>query len=106
MSTTRLALVALAVASACAVALAHATPPASNGKIAFQRYLFQDHPLQADIFVANADGTVERRITRAREGSSTANPTGHATASASSSSAVPRWTGHARSGPSTATEPA
>ena len=45
-----------------------ATPPARNGPIAFQRYLFQDHPLQADIFVANADGSGERRITRAPRG--------------------------------------
>jgi Tol biopolymer transport system component len=56
----------LGIGAAAAVAGAGlATPPAKNGLIAFQRYLFQDHPLQADIFVANADGSGERRITRA-----------------------------------------
>src|SRR5436305_12324821 len=66
--------IALAIAPICIGAAAssavagHATAPAGNGPIAFQRYLFQNHPLQADIFVANADGSGERRITRAPRG--------------------------------------
>jgi Tol biopolymer transport system component len=59
----------LAITAGAAVAGAgRATPPDRNGQIAFQRYLFQDHPLQADIFVANADGSGERRVTRAPHG--------------------------------------
>ena len=63
------AIVLLGIGAAAASAGAgQATPPAGNGPIAFQRYLFQDHPLQADIFSANADGSGERRITRAPRG--------------------------------------
>jgi len=47
---------------------ARGTPPGTNGRIAFQRYLFQDHPLQADIFVAERDRSGERRVTRAPRG--------------------------------------
>src|SRR5207244_97220 len=66
--------IALAIAPICIGAAAssavagHATAPAGNGPIAFQRYLFQDQPLQADIFIANAHGSGERRITRAPRG--------------------------------------
>ncbi len=67
MSVARLA-VAAATIAACAGAQAHATPPGRDGKIAFQRFLFQDDPLQADIWLANADGSGERRVTRAPRG--------------------------------------
>src|SRR5205807_5052172 len=59
-----IALLGIGAAASSAVA-GHATTPARNGPIAFQRYLFQDHPLQADIFIASPDGSGERRITRA-----------------------------------------
>jgi len=49
-------LAAAALVFASSVGFAHATPPAANGSIVFQRYLFRDHPLQADIWAANADG--------------------------------------------------
>jgi TolB protein len=63
------AIVLLGIGAAAASAGAgQATPPAGIGPIAFQRYLFQDHPLQADIFSANVDGSGERRITRAPRG--------------------------------------
>jgi len=62
-----IALLGIGAAAASAVP-GHATTPARNGPIAFQRYLFQNHPLQADIFIANADGSGERRITRAPRG--------------------------------------
>ncbi len=59
-------LTALVAITAAAVAgTGRATPPAGNGLIAFQRYLFQDRPLQADIFVAKADGSGQRRVSRA-----------------------------------------
>lgn len=57
----------LAVAAG-AVALAEAATPGADGHIAFQRFLLQDKPLQADIWVANPDGSGERRITRAPRG--------------------------------------
>jgi Tol biopolymer transport system component len=47
---------------------ARATPPATSGPIAFQRYLLQDHPLQANVAVANADGSGDRVITHAPKG--------------------------------------
>ena len=49
-------------------ALAHATAPTTNGGIAFQRYLLQDDPLQANIWTADADGSGEREVTRAPRG--------------------------------------
>ena len=63
------AIVLLGIGAAAASAGAgQATTPAGNGPIAFQRYLFQDDPLQADIFTANAVGSGERRVTRAPRG--------------------------------------
>lgn len=56
------------VAAGAAGTVARATGPAGAGMVAFQRYLFQDHPLQADIFVAESDGSGERRVTRAPRG--------------------------------------
>jgi TolB protein len=64
----------LVIAAVAAVVLAtgadasRATRRGTNGRIAFQRYLFQDKPLQADIFAANADGSAERRITETPRG--------------------------------------
>ena len=75
LTTQRLALRALGVLTVLIAVIAaavaeggKATPPARNGLIAFQRYLFQDQPLQADIFAAEADGTGQRRVTRAPHG--------------------------------------
>ena len=76
LNTQRLVLRALAVLTTVLIAViaaavaegGKATPPARNGRIAFQRYLFQDHPLQADIFAAEADGSSQRRVTRAPRG--------------------------------------
>ena len=61
------ALVAITAVAAAAGA-GGATPPDRNGQIAFQRYLFQDHPLQADIFIANANGSDKRSVTHASHG--------------------------------------
>ena len=68
MSATRVAVCLSVLAATCAAALANASSPAERGKIAFQRYLLQDKPLQANIVVANADGTGERTITHAPRG--------------------------------------
>src|SRR6476619_4986121 len=66
--TLRAALASCGIAGVCAVAIAHATPPAANGNIAFQRYLLQDDPLQADVWVERADGSGEREVTHAPRG--------------------------------------
>jgi len=42
--------------------LAGATTPGKNGLIAFTRYRLQNDPLWSEIFVANPDGTGERRV--------------------------------------------
>lgn len=62
------ALVSLTAAGALATsaALSRATSPGPNGSVAFQRYLFQDNPMQADIFATAAGKT--RRVTRAPRG--------------------------------------
>jgi TolB protein len=57
-----------AVTLATGAGASRATPPGTNGRIAFQRYVFQDKPLQADIFAEVADGSSERRITKAPRG--------------------------------------
>jgi TolB protein len=58
---------ALLVAGAVA-ALAHATEPGKNGKIAFSRYRLVDTPLWAEIYVVTADGLAEQKITHPRRG--------------------------------------
>ena len=68
MTLFRVALISCATAGVCIVALANATRAASTGRIAFQRYLLQDDPLQADIWVANSDGGGEQRVTHAPRG--------------------------------------
>jgi TolB protein len=68
MRIARLAFFAGLAGVAWAAALADATPPDGAGRIAFQRYLLQDVPLQADIWTANADGSGERRVTHAPRG--------------------------------------
>ena len=49
----------LAVASTLGLtsALAHATAPGKNGRIAFERYRRSDKPLWSEIWVINPDGT-------------------------------------------------
>jgi Tol biopolymer transport system component len=54
-------------ASASAIA-AHATAPGKNGRIAFNRYRYRDDVLWSEVFVANADGSDERKITHAPKG--------------------------------------
>ena len=61
-----LALLGVAVAAE-AGGVAQATTPGENGKIAFRRYLDDDKSTGA-VFVANADGTGVRQITRAARG--------------------------------------
>jgi Tol biopolymer transport system component len=68
MTALRISVALSCATAACAVTLAHATQHAANGRIAFQRFLLQDHPLQTDIWTANADGTREQRITHAPHG--------------------------------------
>jgi Tol biopolymer transport system component len=55
-------LLLLAAGLVLAPALAHATTPGGNGKIAFTRYRLQDNPLRSEIWVANPDGSGERRV--------------------------------------------
>ena len=63
-----LALALLAVAVMAEVGGgAQATTPGKNGKIAFRRYLNDDHSTGV-VFVANADGTEARRVTQATRG--------------------------------------
>ena len=64
----RIGIVVAGAAAAVAASLAHATPPGANGRIAFQRYLLQDDPLQANIWSANPDGSGERQLSRAPRG--------------------------------------
>ena len=88
----------LAVVLATGAAASRATPPGPSGRIAFQRYLFQNKPLQADIFAANVNGSAPRRITNAPRGRSTTSPIGHRTATQSCSNAGRRSMDHGRSG--------
>jgi TolB protein len=63
--TIRVGLLCLVtVVLALVPAFARATTPGSNGKIAFFRYRLQDNPLWSEIYVANPDGTGERRVSR------------------------------------------
>ena len=55
---------ALTTAAAVVCAAALATPPGSNGQIAFRRY-FNDAQTRSAIFTMNADGSNIRRITHA-----------------------------------------
>ena len=57
-ATTLVIAAVAAVVFATGADASRATPRGTNGRIAFQRYLFQDKPLQADIFAANADGSL------------------------------------------------
>jgi Tol biopolymer transport system component len=59
----RLALVGALVAVATASAAALATPPGTNGQIAFRRYLNDTHS-QTALFTMNADGSNPRQIVR------------------------------------------
>jgi TolB protein len=61
-----LALLVVTVAAE-AGGVAQATTPGKNGKIAFRRYLDEDHSTGV-VFVANADGTEARQITQTARG--------------------------------------
>ena len=61
-----LALLVVTVAAE-AGGVAQATTPGTNGKIAFRRYLDEDHTTGV-VFVANADGTEARQVTQTTNG--------------------------------------
>jgi len=65
---TALAIAMLVVAITGPAALAGATAPAKNGRIAFTRFGLGNGVRASEIFVANADGTGEQRITQAPSG--------------------------------------
>src|SRR5579859_2061258 len=67
-STGALAVVVVAAGLGIMSALAHATGPGKNGRIAFERFRFSDKPLWAEIWVANIDGTGERKVSHAPRG--------------------------------------
>ena len=96
--------VLFAVIAAAVAGGGNATPPARSGLIAYQRYVFQDRPLQADIFAAEADGSGQRRVTRAPHGLLDGEPDSSPDGRQSSFSAASPSTGPARSGASTPTE--
>jgi Tol biopolymer transport system component len=48
--------------------VANATAPGKDGRIAFNRYRYRDDVLWSEIFVANSDGSGERKITDAPKG--------------------------------------
>jgi len=70
MNTRRaaLAIAALVVAITGAAGLAGATPPAKNGRIAFTRFGLGAGVQTSQIFVTNANGADERRITQPPSG--------------------------------------
>jgi len=51
-----------------AAAVAHATAPGKNGRIAFVRYRLSDNPVWAEIWVINPDGSRERQVSYAPRG--------------------------------------
>ena len=53
---------AAAITLGALTTLAHATTPGKNGLIAFTRYRLQDTPIWSEIFVANPDGSGERKV--------------------------------------------
>jgi len=56
--------VAAALTVGALTTLARATTPGRNGLIAFTRYRLQNAPIWSEIFVANADGSGVRRVSR------------------------------------------
>jgi TolB protein len=62
------AVIALTVVIAGATAAIAASAPAPSGRIAFMRYRLQNDPLWSELFVANADGSHERKLTHAPNG--------------------------------------
>jgi Tol biopolymer transport system component len=74
MNRRKAILAATVMAAAAGASLGHATAPAKNGRIAFQRYRLADNPLWAEIFVANADGTGARKITHTPRGAQDSDP--------------------------------
>ena len=97
-NATLSALLAAAVVLGLAAAVAHATAPGKNGRIAFVRYRLSDNPVWAEIWVINPDGSRERQVSYAPRGYVDLAPDWAPTARASSSSAARRTTVVARSG--------
>jgi len=73
-SRGRVTIGAMLVAAAAATTAGHATAPGRNGRIAFQRYRLIDKPLWAEIFVANADGSAQRKVSHAPRGAQDSDP--------------------------------
>ena len=67
-NATLSALLAAAVVLGLAAAVAHATAPGKNGRIAFVRYRLSDNPVWAEIWVINPDGSRERQVSYAPRG--------------------------------------
>jgi len=67
-TATLSAVLAVAAALGLTSALAHATAPGKNGRIAFERYRRSDKPLWSEIWVINPDGTGERKVSHAPRG--------------------------------------
>lgn len=62
------AVFAAAAALGLTSAVAHATAPGKNGRIAFERYRYSEKPLWSEIWVSNPDGTDERKVSHAPRG--------------------------------------
>ena len=65
---TESAVFAAAVALGLTSAVAHATVPGNNGRIAFVRYRLSDKPLWSEIWVTDSDGTGEHKVSHAPRG--------------------------------------
>jgi TolB protein len=62
------AAIALAAVISGATAAIAVTAPAPSGRIAFMRYRLQNDPLWSELFVANADGSNQHKLTHAPNG--------------------------------------
>ncbi|MDX6537502.1 MAG: TolB protein [Gaiellales bacterium] len=62
------AAIALAVALAGATAAIATSAPAPSGRVVFMRYRLQNNPLWSELFIADADGSHERKLTHAPNG--------------------------------------
>src|SRR5690242_18840871 len=63
-----------AAAAGLAMAMGQANAQPTNGLIAFARYRFVNSPLRREIWVANPDGTGQRRLTHVRPNYLDSNP--------------------------------
>jgi len=54
--------------------IASATPPGSNGRLAFERLRFQSGPQWGELFVMNADGSGVRKLTHPAQGAEDTSP--------------------------------